>query len=308
MTKLPNFLIIGAQKSGTTSLYEYLNQHPDIFMSEPKEPRFFADDKRYAKGLEYYSKFFVECSDEKMIGEASTAYTSYLNSEKIIQRIHKFNPNLKLIYILRNPISRAYSAYWWSMRVQDEPLDFYEAILQEEKRNHTNKSDRIDQWSYKRRGLYFHIIEQYLKYFPKENLKVILLEDLKLSAIKTCNDVFEFLNLKEFDITILESDKMNKAILPSNKSIQRFMNNPSRTLRLISFFLESILGSKKKKKLHEFINKKTLKTFEYSPMKESTFEYLVKYFESDIKQLENFLNRDLSHWINSKEILCGLSK
>jgi len=308
MNKMPNFLVIGAQKAGTTSLYEYLEQHPDIFMSKPKEPRFFADDDAYSKGLTFYSKFFVECKDEKMVGEASTAYSFYLNLGKIIKRIYKFNQEIKLIYILRNPISRARSSYWWNIRMQAEPLNFEEAILKEENRVHNNDEELIDPWNYKKNGLYFYIIENYLKYFPKENLKVILLEDLKSSAIKTCNDIFEFLNLKKFDVTKLEDDKINKATIPTNKFIQKQMNQPSTIRNFISYILQNILGTERKKKLHELINKKTLQSFEYPPIKESTFEYLVKYFENDIKQLGNFLHRDLSYWLNSKEILCDLSK
>lgn len=307
MNKLPNFLIIGAHKAGSTSLYGYLKQHPDIFMCF-KEPRFFAHDVKYSKGLKYYSKFFAECKKETMIGEPSSVYSSYLYLEKIIKRIYKFNPKIKLIYILRNPISRTYSFYWWSIRMQAEFLSFEEALQQEETRIHKDDFGLIDPWSYKRSGLYFSIIEKYLKYFPKENLKVILLDDLKSSAIKTCNEVFEFLNLKKFDVTILEDDKINKASLPTNKFIQRNLTKPSTITFLISNILRYTLGTDKKMKLLEFINKKTVKSFEYPPMNESTFEYLVKYFKNDIKQLENFLNRDLSQWLNSKEILCGLSK
>jgi len=308
MNKLANFLIIGAQKAGTTSLYEYLDQHPDIFMSKPKEPHFFADDNKYSKGLEYYSKFFAECKEEIMIGDASTSYSTYLNCKKIIQRIYKFNPKIKLIYILRNPISRAYSSYWWNIRMQAEPLSFEEALKQEENRIHKDNAEEFDRWSYKKRGLYSYIIKQYLKYFPKENLKVILLEDLKTSAIKTCNDIFEFLSVKKFDVTSLDDDQINKAALPTNKFVQRFLSKPGIILNFTSYFLKYTIGQQNKKKLHDFINKKTLKTLEYLPMKESTFEYLVKYFENDIKKMENFLNRDLSQWQNSKEILCGLSK
>jgi len=308
MNKVPNFLIIGAQKAGTTSLYKYLEQHPDIFMSKPKEPCFFADDNKYSEGLTYYSKFYVECKNQKMIGESSTPYSFYLNLEKIIKRIYNFSPSIKLIYILRNPISRAYSSYWWNVRMQADPLSFEEAILQEENRVHNDNEEIIAPWSYKRSGLYFYIIEKYLKFFPRENLKVILLEDLNFSAVKTCNDIFEFLNLKKFDVTKLEVDKINKAALPTNKFIQKYMNKPTLIRNLTSYFLQHLLGTEKKKKLHEFINKKTLKSFDYPPMKESTFEYLVKYFENDIKQLENFLNRELTPWLNSKEILCGLSK
>jgi len=308
MNKLPNFFIIGAQKAGTTSLYEYLRQHPDIFMSKPKEPNFFADDDKYSKGLDYYSKFFAECKDEKMIGEASTAYSSYLHLEKTIKRIYKFNPEIKLIYVLRNPFSRAYSSYWWNVRMQAEPLSFDEALQQEENRTYKDVLEQLDPWSYKRRGLYFNIIQQYLKYFPKKNLKVILLEDLNSSLIKICNDVYSFLNLKKFDVTKLEENKINKAVIPTNKFVQKLMNDPSTIRNFISYILQHTLGTANKKKLYDFISKKTLKPFDYPPMKENTFEYLEKYFKNDIKKLENFLNRELTQWLNSKEILCGLSK
>ena len=308
MNPSPNFLIIGAAKAGTTSLYEYLIQHPDVFMSDPKEPHFFSTDHKYNKGFSYYEKFFEGYQEENRIGEGSVSYSTYTNLEKTIQRICDFNKEMKLIYILRNPFSRAYSSYWWNVRMQAEPLSFEDALQQEENRIYKDVLDQLDPWSYKRRGLYFYIIQQYLKYFPKKNLKVILLEDLNSSSIKICNDVYSFLNLKKFDATKLEEDKINKAVIPTNKFVQKLMNDPSTIRNFISYILQHTLGIANKKKLHDFISKKTLKPFDYPPMKENTFEYLEKYFKNDIKQLENFLNRELTQWLNSKEILCGLSK
>ena len=101
MNPSPNFLIIGAQKSGTTSLYEYLKQHPDVLMSNKKETEFLAYDKFYLKGFNYYEKFFSGYKGQKCVGEASTDYSNYVGLEKTIKRIYDFNKNMKLIYILR---------------------------------------------------------------------------------------------------------------------------------------------------------------------------------------------------------------
>src|SRR3989304_9497004 len=181
-----------------------------------------------------------------MIGDAKTTYSSYLDLPKTVERIYKFNPESKLIYILRNPISRAYSSYWWMIRLQEESLSFEEALLQEEHRINSIP-DLKDAWSYKRKGLYFYFIEQYLKYFPKENLRVILSDDLKSCPIKICNDVFDFFNLKQFNVSELEEDQQNKSALPTNKFLQRFMNKPSRTRNLISKTLVHTLGTKNKR-------------------------------------------------------------
>lgn len=101
MNPSPNFLVIGAQKSGSTSLYEYLKQHPDIFMSDPKEPEFFADDKLFSKGLKLYERFFSGYQGQKRIGEASTVYSNHVGIEKTIKRIYQFNKDMKLIYIIK---------------------------------------------------------------------------------------------------------------------------------------------------------------------------------------------------------------
>lgn len=105
---LPNFLIVGAARAGTTSLYYYLKQHPDVFMSPKKEIDFFDVDKNFEKGLDWYERYFEGYTGQKAIGEASPLYM-YL--EKVPKRIAKVIPDVKLIFILRNPVDRAYSHY-----------------------------------------------------------------------------------------------------------------------------------------------------------------------------------------------------
>ena len=299
MNPCPNFLIIGAQKAGTTSLHEYLNQHPNIFMSQPKEPHFFSKDECFSVGIKYYQRFFEQLGKQKRIGEASTSYTIYLDLEKVVKRIYAFNKNMKLIYILRSPIKRAYSAYWWNVRGVLEDLSFEDAIAQEEKR--INKVPREDPYSYKRRGLYFHIISTYLKYFPRENLEIVFLDDLQASPIDACNKIFDFLCIEKFKITKLE--KQNPATLPKSKTIQKLISyrNPLRTTLSTILTHTGAGGKRAKDRLYKFIKGQNLELFDYPPMKESTFDYLANYFEDDIKQLEKFTNRNLSHWSQSKK-------
>jgi len=176
MNPSPNFLIIGAQKSGSTSLYECLKQHPDIFMSNPKESEFFATDKLYSKGFKFYERFFPGYQTQKLIGEASTVYSNFIGLEKTIKRIYEFNKDMKLIYIIRNPIARAHSAYFWRVRQLYEKLKFEQALELEETRK--NNTPLLDPFSYKRLGLYFQIISKYLEFFERENLHVVLFDDL----------------------------------------------------------------------------------------------------------------------------------
>lgn len=299
----PNFAIIGAQKSGTTTLYEYLKQHPDIYMSKPKEPVFFADDKLYNKGFQFYiNKFFKGYNGQKMVGEASTAYSYYIDLQKTVKRIFEFNKDMKLIYVLRNPIERALSSYWWNVRIFIETLTFEKALKLEEKRENTTHI--LDPWSYKRKGLYFHVIQTYLKYFPKKNLYVVLLDDLKTSPQLTCNEIFNFLHVSKFQIKAIPKKNQNPSALPKNKLIYLFIRRPNMIMSAASFLITHTLGEKIKGRIDDYINEKSLKSLQYPPMKESTFDFLRDYYENDIKQLEKFLHIDLNCWLNSKNKIC----
>ncbi len=161
---LPNFLVIGAAKSGTTALHEYLKQHPQIYMSPQKEPHFFSlegkkvdfrgpGDKREEQlnnsvtNIEDYRKLFQGVSNEIAIGESST---SYLNNPEAPERIRHYIPNAKLIAILRNPVARAYSSFLHMVQRGYEPLtDFAEALRDEERRIRDNW---MGLWHYKQTG------------------------------------------------------------------------------------------------------------------------------------------------------------
>ena len=110
-SKIPDFIIIGAAKSGTTSLYKYLCRHPQIFMCTPKEPDFFSIDANYFKGIDWYYSLFNEASPTQVCGEASTTYSRWHQHPKAAERIYQSLGQVKLIYIMRHPVDRAYSFY-----------------------------------------------------------------------------------------------------------------------------------------------------------------------------------------------------
>jgi hypothetical protein len=178
--RLPDFIIGGAPRAGTTWLYALLDRHPDVHMAKPlkPEPKFFLRDDEYAKGLEYYSaKWFAGVDASKMAGEKST---DYLESEAAASRIAHDLPHVKLIFLLREPVSRAYSNYLWSKMNGLETEDFGAALGLEAQRER-DLPERLKftrPFSYFSRGLYADLLEPYFNRFVDRQLFVARYEDI----------------------------------------------------------------------------------------------------------------------------------
>ncbi|RMH75155.1 MAG: sulfotransferase, partial [Cyanobacteria bacterium J007] len=204
---LPNFLILGAPKAGTTALYYYLEQHPEIYMSPVKEPNFFAfegkqpdfkgpkDDEAWTNkcsivNLNDYENLFDAVTDEKAIGEASTLY---LYIPQTAQRIYQYIPHAKLIAILRDPIERAFSHFLHLRRDRREwHRNFIKAISEEEQRVDRNWAPA---WHYLHTGLYFEQIQRYRQYFSEEQFKIYFYEDWKNNPESFVKELFAFLGV-----------------------------------------------------------------------------------------------------------------
>ena len=111
-------MIIGASKCGTTSLWEYLNRHPDVFWTDPKEPMYFNQESNYSQGIEWYANLFARAGEKTAIGEATTSYSYAPHTADIPQRIHRLLPECKLIYMLRPPVARTYSHYVQELQIR----------------------------------------------------------------------------------------------------------------------------------------------------------------------------------------------
>ncbi|NEQ36601.1 MAG: sulfotransferase domain-containing protein [Okeania sp. SIO3I5] len=199
----PNFLIIGAQKCGTNSLYNYLIQHPLVAPSLQHEIHYF--DLNFDKDLKWYRAQFPELEPGIITGESSPYY---LFHPLVAQRIFEKYPQMKLILILRNPAERAISHYYHEVRLGYESLSLKEAIAAEQTRLQ-GEVDRIIQtgryysfnhqhYTYKARGIYIEQLQNWMSIFPKKQFIILKSEDLFSNPQKTMNKVFQFLELPAY--------------------------------------------------------------------------------------------------------------
>lgn len=191
---VPQFLIIGAQKGGTSSLFYYLKTHPQIKRSIKKEIHFF--NIFYDRGLRWYLSHFPSKSDKYITGEASPDYIFHPESPK---RVYRLNPNMKLIVLLREPIERAYSAYQMNRRLGIDPREtFMEAVSFE--LNHKDKKSTVYNYDrhnffYLERGKYAQQLSTWLTYFAKENLLIVTSQRLFNNTKNVISDVHKFLEI-----------------------------------------------------------------------------------------------------------------
>lgn len=179
---LPNYLVIGAQKSATSSVCDLLAAHPDVFMCAPKEPYFFSHDEHWAKGFEWYERLFEDSDGCSMIGEGSTTYSQCDLYPNAVDRIAEHLPGVKLIYIVRNPLERIQS-HWMHYRTKGdrEPRPFDVAIRE--------RGEYIDN------SLYCKQIDRHRSLHSDDDILVLFFEDFKKDAHAIMQRVFEFLGV-----------------------------------------------------------------------------------------------------------------
>ena len=293
---LPNLLIVGAAKSGTTSLHNYLKQHPDIFMTEHKEPHFLINSeigKRRVHNavitLEEYQKMFKTEKNYKYKGESSVMYLSF--PEFSIPNIKKhLTSDVKIIIMLRNPIERAFAGYLHNLRYNSsENLNFKEAISSSEDRYHANKEMTPDT-RYLHVGEYYSQVKEFINMF-KKNTHVIFYDDY-VSNINLCLDkVFAFLGVE--NIYIDTSTRYMQGGWMFKKKFLRNLLIPKNNVK--TFFKRLIplqaLRSFLKKKIMDISTLKTPK------MKKEMRDKLINYYQEDIYALSKLLNRKLDCWI-----------
>lgn len=209
----PNFIIVGTAKGGTKSLLNYLSQHPDIY-TVGIETHFF--DRDYKKGLEYYSKFFDGWNGEKAIGEKTP---KYMFSNEAPKRIYELNPDMKLIFLLRNPVSRAYSNYIHSYRAGIELYSFETRIKNELNPNASSNRFNLNDVEYIERGKYAEQIKRYMKYFNKKNMLFIISEEFWKNEVETVKKVCKFLDVEDKSNLIDFTRRGNIGFFPRNRFI-----------------------------------------------------------------------------------------
>jgi hypothetical protein len=300
MTVKPNFLIAGMAKCGTSSLAQYLQQHPDVFITKHKEPRYFSSqcmqfpmggpkDKEveswYVKDWNQYLKMFESAKGEA-IGEAS-ADTLYFHSCTIPLIKEKLG-NPKIIIILRDPVKRAFSAYQHLIRDKRETGSFEEALQKEPERIRDNY-ELI--YHYKKVSQYYEPVKAFLDNFT--DVKVIFNEDLQNDTANCLKEIFQFLDVNpeqeiEYDLRFNVSGK------PKNRVLHESLQSETKIRKMVRPFVRLIFPTEEKRiRMVTWLSGKNMNRLQ---LHEETAKELYKFFQEDMDKLKDLLGKDLKQW------------
>ncbi|MBC8047525.1 MAG: sulfotransferase domain-containing protein [Fimbriimonadaceae bacterium] len=313
--KLPTFIVVGANKGGTTSLYHYLKQHPEVYLSPLKEPHYFSKDidvnlfnhefaqnklqdiEKYVNGdmqheyhaafvrnWEQYKKLYKNVEHQTGIGELST---SYLYSTVAAEEIKNVLPECKIIICLRNPIDRAYSHYRMNIWTgNNNEFDFYKALQQD---FHHKPKVWGNAHLYVEIGQYYEQVKRYLDVFGKENVKIIFTEDMKESPQQVIKGLYEFIGV-DSNFNPDTSKNYNEVFTPRYKNFTYWFNK----LGIRPLFKKLAPRSLKNIFVKIFYRSKNAKGV-ISP---EAKQFLLDQFSEDVKKLSGLLGKDLNHWLN----------
>lgn len=300
---LPDFLIIGAAKAGTTSIHYYLQQHPEIFMSPVKDTFFFnfngndpdfsgPDDNAWYKeraiiNFADYQTLFAEAKANTVIGESCAGYLYDASAAKNIQQRL---PDVRLIAILRDPVERAYSSFLQQVRDGYETTtDFAEALDMEAQRRDQNWRPI---WHYENRGRYYQQIEAYLKLFDSTKLQILLYDDLQQDPVTMLKKIFTFIEVDasfEPDISL----RHNRAGIPSSRFLFQKMMTPNLLKSVVKPFVPAGLRRKMRAAVTE-----SDALLHRPELSDEIRARLIDGYKADILKLQSLINRDLSHWLS----------
>lgn len=292
----PNFFIAGVSRSGTTSLYFYMRQHPEVDFPELKEPRFFSHgnvtlpqqgpgdhtvDAKLVTSWSEYERLYANI-DNKFVGDSSSEYL--YNHNCVIPEAFQKLGDIPVILILRNPVDRCYSAYNNLVRDGRETLCFEEALEAEDKRKKMNYDEM---WHYKSVSLYSDSVQAYLKAFSK--VKVLIFEEFVQDKEGHVREVFDFLGASPFE-QVETAMAYSKSGKPKSQIVTALFGRSSSlgsTMRKLAF---SLLGRTNVERIGKHL------MTENEGMSLETRNMLNGYFAEDIAKLETVLKRDLQLW------------
>ena len=284
-----DFFIVGAPKAGTTSLYHYLNEHLEIEMSSQKEPDYFSDSLIQNKGMYYgknridtlekYNNLFIN-PEVKLRGEGSVSYLSY---DDVPLKIKTYNPEAKIIIILRDPVDRAFSHYLMDYRLGLVSESFEDIINKKSK----HKNAHLFYQQYIQVSEYAPQIKRYLNVFKRENILFIDYEDFKNDVAGVVNNVYLFLGVND-DFQPNLNKKHNTYTMPKNGIIRYIYSFVSFRNFLTSIFSKGLVKSIRNSL---FINDRKPK------LSNANREFLNEFFKEDLKELNALLNKDFTKWL-----------
>ncbi len=269
----PNFLCIGAQKAGTTLLFDILRRHPDIYLPDSKELHFFDRDEECAKGLAWYQDTYFRGSDNhRCVGEVTPSYIFFENAPERIFRA--LGPDLKILVSLRHPVDRACSHYWMQFKRGLETKSFMKALTLEQARIGRGYWDK-SRFSYISRGFYAQQIKRYLKYFPLGNMKFIFFEELVRDLPGTIRDIIEFLGC---DPDRLPDSAVTDKINSSRLTLPQYLKAVILNWPYVAMPSFRRAG------------------YDYPPLKIKYQNMILGKYRDDLRSLQSLINRDLGIW------------
>ncbi len=296
-------MIVGAQKSGTSSLFRYLAQHPDIHTHAQPEMTFFLQAREYTRGYEWaFAKYFAgeqdrgEFEDKQLVAKN----VMVMHSPEVMQRIYEPNPDIHLVILLREPVARAYSAYWWARRKGWENIKTYEDALAAEEARLNEDLFKWRQCAYQYNSIYYPHVKNLITQFGSSRVHCILTDDLKENAQAVCQQLFEHIGVRT-DFKPVIGERHNQAAMPRSERFNylftQFLASHNPLRRAIRKLVPDATAYKLRKAILDW-NDKPQKNMQsvLPPLNPETRERQMAYFKPFNKQLAELLGRDLSSW------------
>lgn len=302
--KLPDFLVIGAAKSGTVSLYHYLQQHPQIYMSPQNEPNYWAlagadfathfqgpGDRQavkqyYVTDRAAYARLFAQAAPEQCAGEVSPVY---LYSARAAHQIQAHLPQSKLVAILRQPADRAYSHYRHFRQAGLEPLADFALAVEAEPVRIAQGWGPIPMWHYVQMGFYAAQLQRYFELFGREQIGVWLYEQWLSDPLELLQSIFAFLGVDDGFVPDM-SVRHNWNDQPQNTELLSLMTGHER----LKCWLKRWLPTAVRHRLRDPLQHRHSPAPPFDP---ALRQKLIQLYRSDIEQLQKLIDRDLSHWL-----------
>lgn len=291
---LPNFMCLGAAKSGTTTLYDILRQHPDVYIPSFKEPHFFDIPENYKNGVNWYEKNYFKNANQKIIADFTPSY--FFDKESPKRIFESLGDKVKFVVILRNPVDRAYSHYLHSIREEHENLSFIESLISEKDRlqNFEKEGDYLSYLrnSYSLQGQYGDMLERYLKYYSVEDFLFIHFEEEFLEKRdQTIQKILNFLQIKN-EVKLKTDLKSNPASKAKSKFLSRLMNKKAWWRSILKFMIPSVQLRQIIRNRIQRLNIKQFKAEKITLQLKS--ELYNKYFKSSVLHFENLSNKKMN--------------
>lgn len=280
---LPNLIIIGAMKCGTTSLHNYLSLHPEIYMSETKEINYFSKQDIYLNGINWYETFFN--TNLKVVGESSQSYSKYHVWPNTPKRIFKdLKNNIKFLYILRDPIKRIYSHYNEMQSQNCAPSSLEDYILKDLINNEIVLS-----------SCYFKQISQFLKFYSIDKFKIVTLEELEKNRLSILNDIFDFLGVKKIkDEKLFNFNSNTSDEKKTRTNVGQFIVENKIIIKLKKKTPHRIKTFFKQKRIFQKILFKDIKR--NVKLSDCTESELKKIFKKDVNKLRKLTGLEFNEW------------